>query len=127
MARSRGSAKSASRARARPAAPAPSLPPDALARLDALVREVRARPDDDDVRLVLADALLAHGDPRGELIALQLAATGDDERLSHTERAARVNRADRIDRLLRDHARDWLGSLTEITYRACFARGFLAR
>ena len=90
-------------------------PPAAQAQIDALVREVQGRPDADDARLVLADALLAHGDPRGELIALQLAGATDDRRL------------DRIDQLLRDHGKSWLGTLREVTYRARFARGFLAR
>jgi uncharacterized protein (TIGR02996 family) len=83
--------------------------------LDALIREVYARPDADDARLVLADALLAHGDPRGELIALQLAG-GDDER----QRA-------RCEQLLREHGRRWLGDLRPVAHRARFARGFLAR
>jgi hypothetical protein len=64
---------------------------------------------------VLADALLEHGDPRGELIALQLAGTDGDRQL------------DRIDQLLRAHGKAWLGSLREIAYRARFARGFLSR
>ncbi|HEU4730979.1 MAG TPA: TIGR02996 domain-containing protein [Kofleriaceae bacterium] len=81
----------------------------------ALLREVHARPDSDDARLVLADALLAHGDPRGELIALQLAAPRDDRQI------------DRIEQLLREHARRWLGPLREVTYRARFARGFVSR
>ena len=92
-------------------APAPA----AQAQIDTLVHEVHARPDADDARLVLADALLAHGDPRGELIALQLAGAADDRKL------------DRVDQLLREHGKGWLGSLREVTYRARFARGFLAR
>ena len=98
------------------AAPPPLAPPvTGLGHVDALIREVYARPDADDARLVLADALLAHGDPRGELIALQLAAAADDRR------------HDRIEQLLREHARGWLGALREVTYRARFERGFVAR
>jgi len=100
------------------AAPPTPEPPDLLREepvIDALVHEVHARPDADDVRLVLADALLAHGDPRGELIALQLAGIRDDRQ------------ADRIEQLLREHARRWLGPLREVTYRARFVRGFLSR
>jgi len=89
--------------------------PTARAQIEALVREVQARPDADDARLVLADALLAQGDPRGELIALQLAGGGDDRQV------------DRIEQLLREHGKGWLGTLREVTYRARFARGFLAR
>jgi uncharacterized protein (TIGR02996 family) len=85
------------------------------AQLDALACEVHARPDADDARLVLADALLALGDPRGELIALQLAGATDDRAL------------DRIDQLLREHGKSWLGPLREVTYRARFARGFVSR
>ena len=103
-------------AAARRAAPPRTAPPPAApAYGDALVREVQARPDADDARLVLADALLAHGDPRGELISLQLAAAADDRRL------------ERIDQLLREHARSWLGPLREVTYRVRFERGFVAR
>jgi uncharacterized protein (TIGR02996 family) len=77
------------------------------------MREVYARPDSDDARRVLADALIAAGDPRGELIALQLA------------NAARA--IDRTEPLLRAHGKRWLGALREITYRAQFARGFVHR
>jgi len=96
-------------------APDPGGPALAGAHIAALAGEVLARPDADDARLVLADALLADGDPRGELIALQLAATTDDRRL------------DRIDQLLREHGKGWLGALRDITYRARFERGFVAR
>lgn len=89
---------------------------DRQTRLDALVRQVHARPDTDDARLVLADALLAEDDPRGELIALQLAHHGRED-----------TTPPRADQLLREHGRRWLGSLREITYRARFARGFLTR
>jgi uncharacterized protein (TIGR02996 family) len=93
----------------------PFARPDGHVALDALVREVHARPDADDARLVLADALLARGDPRGELIALQLA-RGDDDR-----------QRDRSEQLLRAHAGRWLGELRAAIYRARFARGFLTR
>ncbi|HET9625977.1 MAG TPA: hypothetical protein VFP84_31670 [Kofleriaceae bacterium] len=85
--------------------------------LAALHREVHARPDADDARLVLADALLAAGDPRGELIALQLADAG----------GGTARGIDRIERLLREHGKRWLGPLREFTYRAQFARGFVRR
>jgi uncharacterized protein (TIGR02996 family) len=41
--------------------------------LEELLAEVYAAPDDDGPRLVYADALLERGDPRGELVALQIA------------------------------------------------------
>lgn len=80
---------------------------------DALAREVYAHPDDDAVRAILADALLAAGDPRGELIALQLA--------SEASEAQHV----RIAELLRDHGRAWLGALRELARGARFERGFV--
>jgi uncharacterized protein (TIGR02996 family) len=89
--------------------------PAARAQIEALVHEVHAHPDADDARLVLADALLAHGDPRGELIALQLADPRNDRQL------------DRIEQLLREYGKHWLGTVREITFRARFQRGFLAR
>ncbi|HET7502267.1 MAG TPA: TIGR02996 domain-containing protein [Kofleriaceae bacterium] len=99
-------------------APVTPEPPDLLREdpvIAALVHEVHARPDCDDARLVLADALLGHGDPRGELIALQLTPSRDDRQI------------DRIEQLLREHARRWLGPLREVTYRARFVRGFPTR
>lgn len=41
--------------------------------IEELLAEVYADPDDDGPRLVYADALLERGDPRGELVALQIA------------------------------------------------------
>lgn len=40
-------------------------------KLDALLEAVRDAPDDDEPRLVFADYLQEHGDPRGELIIVQ--------------------------------------------------------
>jgi uncharacterized protein (TIGR02996 family) len=78
--------------------------------------EVVASPNDDGVRAVLADLLQAAGDPRGELISLQLLSAED---------AAAIHRQDRIQQLLRDHAGDWLGPLRDIAQAARFDRGFL--
>lgn len=86
----------------------------------ALLEQVRASPDDDDLRLVLADALDAIGDPRGELIVLQIRrASGGTNR----QRAAR-ERA-----LLKEHMREWLGAIAPVVKlkTAVFERGFLSR
>lgn len=77
----------------------------------ALERDVYANPDDDVPRAVLADLLQSRGDPRGELIALQLAGAGDA----------------RVEELVRDHGRMWLGPLHEIAAGAEMQRGFLTR
>jgi len=88
------------------------------AAIDDLFGEVYARPHDDAVRAVLADALLADGDPRGELIALQLdlaiAGRANDRKL------------DRVDELLRTHGKAWLGEFAAIQYSARFTRGFVS-
>jgi len=87
--------------------------------IDALLAQVYAHPEDDEPRLVLADALQGQGDPRGELIALQLAAPA-----SATDHEARLRR---IDALIKACGADWLGDLAGIAYRAQFQRGFPAR
>lgn len=76
-----------------------------------LESDVYANPDDDVPRAVLADLLQSRGDPRGELISLQLAGAGDA----------------RVEELVRDHGRMWLGPLHEIAAGAEMQRGFLTR
>jgi hypothetical protein len=86
-------------------------PPDDLAALWAQHAEA---PDDLALRAVLGDALQAAGDPRGELIALQLAG-GDDPR-------ARRRAAALIDA----HADAWTAGLPGVDRASRrFARGFL--
>ena len=81
--------------------------------LDALWAAHVAEPGDLAHRRVLADALEAAGDPRGQFIQLQLA--GDPGSL---RRAAA---------LCERHGRDWVGPLPGVDPRtAGFARGFLA-
>lgn len=83
---------------------------------DSLFAEVIAHPEDDGVRAVLADLLQAEGDPRGELISLQLLASRGNR-----------ERDDRIRELLETHGKSWLGSLRDAA-RACrFDRGFPSR
>ena len=87
--------------------------------LAALVAEVHAHPDDDAPRAVLGDALLELGDPRGELIQLQLA------------RPAGVDPGARERELLARHGRRWLGPLADVLSfghrhsRTHFVRGFV--
>jgi uncharacterized protein (TIGR02996 family) len=78
----------------------------------ALFAQVWATPDDDAVRLVLADALLSIGDPRGELIQLQC----------HPQRAP----ATRVMRLIQAHGLTWLGRLRGAVLPVGYERGFLA-
>jgi uncharacterized protein (TIGR02996 family) len=79
--------------------------------------EVIASPNDDGVRAVLADLLQVAGDPRGELISLQLLPIED---------AAALDRQDRIQQLLRSHVGEWLGPLRDVAQAARFDRGFLS-
>jgi uncharacterized protein (TIGR02996 family) len=83
---------------------------------EALWRELHASPDDDAPLSVLADALQLVGDPRGELISLQLPGAGDD-----AARAAR-RRA-----LIASCGAAWLGRLASVTGAASFERGLLRR
>lgn len=62
-------------------------------------------PRDEAARMVYADHLLERGDPRGELIALQLA--GRARPLNRTERRREAA-------LLRAHGRRWLGPLDAV-------------
>lgn len=66
------------------------------------LRLVAEEPDDDEPRQVYADWLLEKGDPRGELIALQLREAR--QRLTLEEQK-------RVHELLRRHIEDWLGDL----------------
>jgi uncharacterized protein (TIGR02996 family) len=81
--------------------------------LEALLGAIYDAPDDDAPRLVLADALLERGDPRGELIALQLRGDGASKK--------------RERELLDTHGKQWLGELAPVVMGGyTFARGFLA-
>jgi uncharacterized protein (TIGR02996 family) len=92
-------------------------PPDTAAGAQ-LLRAVFDNPHDDGLRLVLADALTEAGDPRGELITLQLGRLGG--------RGTRKSKA-RERALIREHVATWIGGLSRITYKRSlrFHRGFL--
>jgi uncharacterized protein (TIGR02996 family) len=81
-------------------------------RIDELFAEVWRRPEDVELRLVLGDALLEAGDPRGELIQLQRRPQVDHER--------------RVMRLLQQHGLTWLGSLRGAVLPLSYELGFLA-
>lgn len=88
--------------------------------LEALLQAVYDAPDDDGPRLVYADALQERGDPRGELITLQLARGFERETLRRDVRSRERD-------LLDAHGKQWLGPLAAVVmagYR--FERGFLA-
>ena len=82
--------------------------------------EIWASPEDDGPREVFADWLIERGDPRGELITLQLARA----RGTVSEAGAKRERA-----LLVEHIRTWLGPLDPVISksRCYFERGFVTR
>lgn len=71
---------------------------EAVAVAEDLFATIYENPQDDGARLVLADVLQQHGDPRGELIALQ-----------HQAPSAKVEA--RIRKLLKKHGQTWLGPM----------------
>jgi uncharacterized protein (TIGR02996 family) len=76
-----------------------------------LWHEAIANPDDDGPRIVLADLMQSLGDPRGELMALQLLPGGND----------------RIEALVNEHQGRWLGRHRDVALAAQFSRGLLSR
>ena len=81
-----------------------------------LLADVYANPDDDAPRAVYADLLTSRGDPRGELISLQLLPKpGKPQR-------------DRVKQLLREHQMVWLGELADVALASDlrYVRGFPA-
>src|SRR5438270_11567153 len=88
--------------------------------LRILLAEVKAQPEDDTPRLILADWLQDQGDPRGELIHLQVVRAGlarDDPR--HVELRRREGQ------ILHRHVLGWLGPLGDVVADWSFSRGFL--
>jgi uncharacterized protein (TIGR02996 family) len=77
---------------------------------ERLLAEVYRDPIADAPRQVYADWLLQRGDPRGELIALQLSGTNPR----------------RAKQLVKRHVRQWLGPIAPIVRDPVFERGFLA-
>jgi uncharacterized protein (TIGR02996 family) len=82
---------------------------------EALLAAIYDAPGDLAARAVYADWLLDRGDPRGELITLQL------REVVTKEQEARARE------LVDAHAEQWIGRLTEITTWIEFEGGFLAR
>jgi uncharacterized protein (TIGR02996 family) len=88
---------------------------DPNAKLEELLDAIYERPDDVDLRLVYADALLERGDPRGELITLQC---------QPQPTPAQSRRANALVKL---HGLAWLGALAPVLASGWrFERGFLA-
>jgi uncharacterized protein (TIGR02996 family) len=91
-------------------------PPELL----VFLREVRERPEDDLALLVLGDWLQDQGNPRGELVHLQVmrARLGPDD-----PQVAELLRRER--QLLHRHALDWLGPLANHASSWYFEHGMV--
>jgi uncharacterized protein (TIGR02996 family) len=88
--------------------------------LRILLADVKAEPDDDTPRLILADWLQDQGDVRGELIHLQVVRhriPEDDPRHAELFRRERE--------ILGHHVFDWLGPLADLVASWDFSRGFI--
>lgn len=85
-----------------------------------LLEEILRAPDDDAPRLVLADWLSERGDPRGELIQLQLRAASLEAGGERNKVRAAENK------LLEAHRATWLGPIADRVEKAEFRRGFVA-
>lgn len=85
---------------------------------EELLDAIYASPDADGPRLVYADHLLEAGDPRGELIALQLAAERGDVTRDQKKREKE---------LLKTWGQRWLGDLAPVLNKTglVYRRGFL--
>ncbi|MBK7401452.1 MAG: TIGR02996 domain-containing protein [Myxococcales bacterium] len=84
--------------------------------LEAIVRA----PEDDTPRLIFADWLSEQGDPRGELIHLQLRAASLEAGGERNKVRAAENK------LLDAHRAAWLGPIAGVVEKAEFRRGFVA-
>jgi uncharacterized protein (TIGR02996 family) len=81
----------------------------------ALLDAIYAAPHDLEARMIYGDYLQDRGDPRGELITLQL----------QPERTAAQRAREAV--LVEEHGEKWIGKLAEITTWIEFELGFLAR
>ncbi|HEY0251736.1 MAG TPA: TIGR02996 domain-containing protein, partial [Kofleriaceae bacterium] len=83
-----------------------------MTREQDLLAAIRADPDDDAPRAIYADLLAERGDPRGELIHLQLERSEDDDRDLREEL------------LLRRYERQWTQAAGVRGARVSYRRGF---
>lgn len=119
----------------RAGASAPAKPKAKNAKQEAtFLADILATPADDAPRLVYADWLIEHGDPRGELIQLQCllrrevvgATTFNPMKIDdpHPDHLALGKRESEI---LKKHAKEWLAPIRQYMYGWSWQRGFLSR
>src|SRR5205823_5205407 len=86
----------------------------------AFLRDVKDHPDEDAPRLVLADWLTEHDDPRGEFLRAEVMSARLGWRQwerRHLDACAQE--------LLRQHGDDWLGPLRGVSFYPKWERGML--
>jgi uncharacterized protein (TIGR02996 family) len=88
---------------------------------DDFLRAIVAEPDEDAHRLVYADWLEEHDDPRGEFIRAQVRLAGP---LAQDDR---IETAWRARQLLDRHEEEWLAPLDELLDEWTFVRGFVEK
>jgi uncharacterized protein (TIGR02996 family) len=91
------------------------------AQLDVFLRECKHSPADDAPRLILADWLQDQGDPRGELVHLQVHRSRLNEDAPEFDRYRY-----REMRLLAQHGLRWLGPLADRSSEWVFWRGLVS-
>jgi uncharacterized protein (TIGR02996 family) len=89
---------------------------------EALLEEIFARPWDDGPRLSYAGVLTGRGDPRGELIRVQIEIFVDEA--GHRLGPRYGENLKRRDELLAAHGREWAAPLSPLVDRWSFQRGF---
>jgi len=87
---------------------------------DPFVAAIQVEPDDDVPRLIYADWLDEHGDPRGPFVRAQVALA----RLPAND-PQRAEWAELEKELLAEHEFEWAGALNEEMFGWCFHRGFV--
>jgi uncharacterized protein (TIGR02996 family) len=101
-----------------------STPDDLSAPLASFIDDVKAHPEEDAPRLILADWLQDQPDPklaaRGELLHLQVVRA----RLAEDDPQREILRQ-REGEILRDHVLEWLGPLGDLASSWRFERGFI--
>ncbi|MFO0551012.1 MAG: TIGR02996 domain-containing protein [Polyangiaceae bacterium] len=89
----------------------------------SLLREVLASPTDDTARRVYADHLMSIGDPRGELITVQLALASTPK----TQVGERRRLLARERELLKKHGKSWTKEATQFASACKIRRGFVSQ
>src|SRR4051812_35277558 len=87
---------------------------------EGFLQAVLASPDDDILRLIYADWLQEHGNPRGEFIRVQSELARLPE---HEERRAEL--AAREQSLLQCHEAEWAAPVEPFAHHWVFRRGFV--